>query len=241
MLKPVKTRGRVVPDQAATPPPRSGDTCCAVAAPRARILGRLAAKFVVLWASQLQIERIGWEHVGNLERSNRPVIYVVWHGSQLVPLACFRKRGITIMTSLSLDGEIQTCSLQCLGYRTVRGSSSRGGARALLAMVRALRDGHQVSMTVDGPRGPYHQVKPGAVMLAQKAQALVVPVSVGYRYHHALTNWDRFEIPLPFSRACLVCGAPFVIPADMPLDQGCRLIEKHLLEGDQLAARSALI
>lgn len=206
---------------------------------RARILGRLAARFVVFWSSQLQIEKVGWDRVAALESGPRPVLYLIWHGSQLVPLACFRNRGITIMTSLSQDGEIQTQSMHCLGYRTVRGSSSRGGARALLTMVRTMKEGRSASMTVDGPRGPYHQAKPGAVALAQKAAAVIVPVSMGYRHHHSLHNWDRFEIPIPFSRVCMVCGAPFVIPPEMPVEDGCRMIERHLAAGDALAAGRA--
>ncbi|OQA06545.1 MAG: hypothetical protein BWY66_01806 [bacterium ADurb.Bin374] len=197
---------------------------------KARIKGRLAALFVRFWSSSVRLERIGREYEEAAIASGRPVLYVAWHGSQVVPLFEFCDRGILIMTSLSRDGDIQTMSMSCLGYRTVRGSSSRGGARALLGMVREMNRGISASLMVDGPRGPYHEAKPGAVLLAQKTRAIVLPVGVGYANVIRLNNWDRFEIPIPFSKVVVATGAPFEIGADVDSETGAKLIETRISE-----------
>lgn len=206
-------------------------------AARVAMKGRAAAWFVRLLGASLRLERPGWEANERALASGRPVIYVCWHGSQLAPTYVYRDRGIWIMTSLSRDGDIQTQSLNCLGYRTVRGSSSRGGGRALLEMVRRLRQGEAVSMTLDGPRGPRHVAKPGAVLLAQRAEAVVLAVGARYGRAWQLRNWDRFEIPLPFSRVVVATSEPFMVPADLSVEAGQRLLEARLAECEALAER----
>jgi len=204
---------------------------------RVRIKGRMAALFVRAWASTVRLERLGKDNEDAAHATGRPVLYVAWHGSQLLPGFVFSGRGILIMTSLSRDGDIQTMSMSSLGYRTLRGSSSRGGARALLGMVREMNHGADASLMVDGPRGPYHEAKPGAVLLAQKSRALVLPVGVGYDRVVRLNNWDRFEIPLPFSRVVVAIGTPFEIGADMDVDAGARLIEDRINATEAEAGR----
>jgi hypothetical protein len=202
-----------------------------------RLKGRAASWFVRLWVNMMRVETIGWEHNRPVPEDRRPRLYVCWHGSQVVPLAFYRGRGIIILTSLSRDGDIQDMSMKCLGFQTVRGSSSRGGARALLGLIRGIREHGAAAVTVDGPRGPYHEAKPGAVLLAQKCDAWVIPVGVAHSRCHHLASWDRFEIPLPFSRSVLVTGAPFLIPGRVPVETGCRLIEERLHACDETATR----
>ncbi|HNV69169.1 MAG TPA: lysophospholipid acyltransferase family protein [Candidatus Ozemobacteraceae bacterium] len=197
-------------------------------AQKARIKGRCAGLFVKLWASSLRVEHIGADRAPLLHAAGRRVLFVVWHGSQLVPLATYRNRGISIMTSLSRDGDIQDSCMKTLGFTTVRGSSSRGGARALLAMVRSLEKTGLAAIAVDGPRGPYHQAKPGAVVLAQKTGAIVLPVGAAHTRCRHLRSWDKFELPLPFSRSVVWTGEPFEMPARCSPEEGCRLIEEHL-------------
>jgi len=222
------------PDPAIRDDPRWNDPAYL---PGVRIKGRMAALLIRTWASTVRAERLGrsWEDAARA--TGRPILYLVWHGSQMIPGFVFRGRGILIMTSLSRDGDLQTMSMSCMGYRTLRGSSSRGGARALLGMVREMNHGADVSLTVDGPRGPYHQAKPGGVLLAQKSRALVLPVGVGYDRVIRLNNWDRFEIPLPFSRVVVATGAPFEIGPDMDLAAGARLIEERITATEAEAAR----
>ncbi len=206
-------------------------------AARVALKGRLAALFIRMLGSSLRLERIGWENNARALATGRPVVYVCWHGSQLAPTYAFRDRGIWIMTSLSRDGDIQTQSLNCLGYRTVRGSSSRGGSRALLEMVRRLRRGEATSMTLDGPRGPRHVAKPGAVLLAQRAGAVVLAVGACYGRAWRLNNWDRFEIPLPFSRVAVVTSEPFTLPPGLSVEEGARRLADKLGECEAIAER----
>jgi len=202
-----------------------------------RIKGRLAATFVKFWSSSLHIEKYGWENNESAKSMRKPILYLCWHGSQLVPLSCYRNRGIYVLTSLSRDGDIQTQSMACLGFKTVRGSSSRGGSRALLEMIRSMKSGHDAAIVVDGPKGPYHVAKPGAVLLAQRTGASVIPVGADYARCIKLNNWDRFEIPLPFSRVVVVTGSPFTISPELSLEDGARLIEGKISECDRLAAQ----
>jgi len=206
---------------------------------RARLLGRAGSLFIRLLAATLRLRVVGRENLRKAKADGAPILYVLWHGSQLLPLAWFRDRGILIMSSLSADGEIQNASLRALGYRTVRGSSSRGGMRALLTMVRAMSEGGDASLTVDGPRGPLHQAKPGAVLLAQRAKAAVVPVGVHHRFVHRLPrSWDGYQVPLPGSRSVLVIGEPFTLGPDVDLATGARLLEERIAAAEALAARS---
>jgi lysophospholipid acyltransferase (LPLAT)-like uncharacterized protein len=138
-----------------------------------------------------------------------PLVFCFWHGRQAGLFAFPHFRPVAVMSSLSRDGEIQARILSALGFRVVRGSSSRGGAIALRGVIAALRAGLDAAVAVDGPRGPRHQVKPGAVMAARVTGARLVPVDVHARPRIRFRNaWDRYELPLPFSRVRIVVGAP---------------------------------
>ncbi|MBI3037958.1 lysophospholipid acyltransferase family protein [bacterium] len=197
---------------------------------KTRMTGRAASLLIRLWVSNLRVKTLGWENDSQAQRSGSPVLYVHWHGSQLVPLAKFSKRGIYILTSLSMDGDIQDISLKCLGFQTVRGSSSKGGGRALLSLIRKMERGFSAALAVDGPRGPYHVSKPGPVILAQRTEANVLPIGVGYDRCYYLRNWDKFEIPLPFSKSVMYIGIPFQIAKETTIEDGERIIESKISE-----------
>jgi lysophospholipid acyltransferase (LPLAT)-like uncharacterized protein len=133
------------------------------------------------------------------------------------------------MTSLSEDGDLLTQILYNMGYKCARGSSSRGGMRGLLEMIKLMKNGLNGAITVDGPRGPRQEVKPGAVLLAQKTGALLVPIGVAYSNCIRLKNWDRTEVPLPGSRAVMITGDAFTIASDADLQQGCDLVRERIL------------
>lgn len=181
-------------------------------------------------AALTRIETPGFINFINAMNDPRPAVIVAWHGSLMVPIYCFRKRNIVIMTSLSEDGDILSRILHMMGFGVVRGSSSRGGARALLGMVRLMRSGMNGAITVDGPRGPRKQVKPGVVLLAKKSNALLVPIGLGYSNPHYLNNWDRTEVPIPGSKAVMVTGEPFGIPGDMDVQDGCLLVRERIMQ-----------
>jgi hypothetical protein len=141
------------------------------------------------------------------DASDRAVL-AFWHGQQMALLGARSLAGkASVLVSRSRDGDLQSGVMTALGFRVVRGSSSRGGARALALLVRALRSGESVALSVDGPRGPRHVAKPGAASAAFASAARLVPVASAVQSSVVLRRaWDAFEIPLPFSRVAIVIG-----------------------------------
>ncbi|HET9839087.1 MAG TPA: lysophospholipid acyltransferase family protein [Candidatus Angelobacter sp.] len=146
-------------------------------------------------------------------------IWCFWH--RCVIPATYRLRGnkIAVMTSRSFDGEYIARIIQKLGYIPVRGSSSRGGAAALLGMRTQLEQGHAVAFTIDGPRGPRYIAKPGPVVLAKKTGVPISCFYVALKSAWVLNSWDRMMIPKPFSRAAFYASSPIHVPPDATNEQ----------------------
>jgi hypothetical protein len=142
--------------------------------------------------------------------ADRPWVLAFWHGTQWPLLAWRRRRHTVVLVSLSRDGSMQARALRVQGLRVVRGSSSRGGARGLAAVVRAMKQsGADAAFAVDGPRGPRGIVKGGAIVAARAAGAVLVPVAGRVRSGIVLERaWDRFAIAWPFSRVDVTLGDP---------------------------------
>jgi len=138
-----------------------------------------------------------------------PFVFCFWHGGQAGLLAHPRVRPAVVMTSYSRDGALQSAILSRLGFSIARGSSSRGGAAGLKAVVKKLRDGHDALFAVDGPRGPLHVVKPGAVAAARTAQVSLVPLRAEASRAWVFSRaWDRYTLPKPFARVDIYRGEP---------------------------------
>jgi lysophospholipid acyltransferase (LPLAT)-like uncharacterized protein len=148
------------------------------------------------------------EQMRQARRDKRPVVYMLWHGQLLPLLWAHRNRGISILISEHRDGEIIARIAHALGYRTVRGSTSRGASRALIGMAREIEAGFDVAITPDGPRGPAHSFASGALHVAQRTGCPLLPVAAASRAWR-LNSWDRFAVPLPFARIT-VAYTPFV-------------------------------
>ncbi len=182
--------------------------------PRYVWIGRLGSLLVRLWGRTL---RITWRvppSVRELEHGGEHLIYSFWHGHILTLTYGYRGREIVVLVSRHGDGEIISQILHRLGYGTVRGSSTRGGLRALLEMARDGRRGHPLGVTPDGPRGPRHVLQPGVLVIAQKSGLPIVPMSVGMRRGRLLDSWDRFQLPYPFSRVLVLLGDPIHVPPE---------------------------
>lgn len=148
-----------------------------------------------------------------------PVIYALWHNRifSIPPLwrrLCPQRQAVAL-TSASRDGAALTAAVGVVGIGTVRGSSSRRGAAALVALRRAVLGGSDACITPDGPRGPRYGLQPGLVKLAQATGAPVVPIHIKFSRCWRLKTWDRLVIPAPFSRVELVFDAPLAVPADL--------------------------
>ena len=146
----------------------------------------------------------------------RPILFAFWHGRMLYFLKLYEYLGarVTILVSQSRDGELVTQLLSCFGFQTTRGSTSRGGARGLLAVINKVRTGMYAAFTPDGPSGPRFQVQPGLVMAAKRTGAPILPMTFGAQWKRVLASWDAFLLPLPFSRIVVVYGEPIYVPAD---------------------------
>ena len=185
----------------------------------------------------LRIRVVGEEiALGCLSDYGRLVI-AVWHQRLLAAVAYvlkFRHFDPIIMISQSKDGELATRLARRFGFVPVRGSSSKGGTSALLAITEALKTNPAVIHIVDGPRGPKGIVKPGLVSMAGVSGAVVLPLIVSAKKAWRLGSWDRFLIPKPFSEVTIEWGRPFVVPRDSNseiYEELRREIEMSLAEG----------
>jgi lysophospholipid acyltransferase (LPLAT)-like uncharacterized protein len=149
----------------------------------------------------------------------KQVIYSFWHRAVFAAAWMFRNQGIAVMVSRSFDGEYIARIIERFGFVAVRGSSSRGGAEALLGMKTQLEQGATVAFTIDGPRGPKYVAKPGPVRLARASGLPMRAFYVAPDRPWVLNTWDRFMIPKPFSRVLVRASAKMMVPAETNDDQ----------------------
>lgn len=142
-------------------------------------------------------------------------IWCLWHRC-LIPCICYFRKEFTptVLISRSYDGELIARTIELLGYRTVRGSSSRYGASGLLALAKAAEEGYPAAFTADGPRGPVYRVKPGAAKLAQMTGREIGIFYALPEKAWLLRSWDRFIIPKPFSRVVVSFGRNVPAPSN---------------------------
>jgi lysophospholipid acyltransferase (LPLAT)-like uncharacterized protein len=152
----------------------------------------------------------GIEHLRAAEAMGQP-IHAFWHGRILPGTIWFRRRGIVVITSENFDGEWIARIIQRFGYGTARGSSSRGAQRALLQLVRDVRN-KPVAFTLDGPRGPARVAQPGAVWLSKATGQPVIPFHLEADRYWTMRSWDRTQIPKPRAHVALSFAEPFVVP-----------------------------
>jgi lysophospholipid acyltransferase (LPLAT)-like uncharacterized protein len=160
-----------------------------------------------------RVEVSGRENIAALQNKNLPLIYIFWHCHILFVIHQFKNTGARPLISLSSDGELVAAVAEEFGMNPIRGSSSKGGARAFLNMVRSVqKENAQVLITADGPKGPARQLKAGTVQLALKTRAYVIPISwSGSRVKILEKSWDRFLIPLPFGHIHFAYGQPLQV------------------------------
>ena len=157
--------------------------------------------------------RVG-DQLALIEAGGKLPIYAYWHDRLFLATYILRNRKTIFLTSRSFDGEYLARVYQRFGYLVIRGSSSSGGSEALAALTRSMHDGHAVSLTVDGPRGPRYESKIGAIILAKRTGNPVIPVIVESKRHRKMRSWDRLQIPFPFSPATALFGEPIYVDQD---------------------------
>ncbi|HJW32481.1 MAG TPA: lysophospholipid acyltransferase family protein [Holophagaceae bacterium] len=181
-----------------------------------RLIPCLTAHLAKAWHATLRVRVEGGDAVADLVREDQRFILSFWHRRLFgMPLAYpFKRpeRGVAILSSDSRDGERSAATWRWFGIHAVRGTASDDGAKALVRMIQAVRQGWDFGITPDGPRGPVRELKPGVIALARKTGAWVVPVTVAYDRAWTLNTWDRMVIPMPFSTTVVRYGEPFRVP-----------------------------
>lgn len=183
---------------------------------RVRWIARLGAALVRALGSTWRVRVEGDDALRAARASGQRVIFTLWHGELLPLLWQHRGEGIAVVISEHRDGEIIARIAERFGYATVRGSTSRGASRALIGLMRAVRDGHDCAVTPDGPRGPAHVFAPGAAIAAQRTGVPLVPVRVTASHAWRLRSWDRFMIPKPLARVRVRYGPLTHVEAGTP-------------------------
>lgn len=181
---------------------------------QAAAIGALGAPLVSLLGATWRWTVEGGEHLDAIAASGRLPIIACWHGRILPAVVFFRHRGFAVMVSENFDGEWISRIIHRLGYTTARGSTSRGGARALVQMRREMASGHPAAFTVDGPRGPAWVVQPGAVWLAKATGHPILPFHLEAADAWPTRSWDGGEVPRPFTHVAMVMGAPLEVSGD---------------------------
>jgi len=190
------------------------------------LISNLGAVLIYLVCRTVRWECQGSDHLESIYRAGKKAIFTFWHG-RIFPATWFwRKRGIVVMTSQNFDGEYIARCIRKHGYGAARGSSSRGGLKALAEMSRNLRAGNDVAFTVDGPRGPRYVAKMGPVLLAKRTGDAIFCFHISMKHKIQFNNWDNSQIPLPFTRALVLMAPPIYVAKEATEDE----VKNSLLE-----------
>jgi lysophospholipid acyltransferase (LPLAT)-like uncharacterized protein len=202
-------------------------------------------RLVAALGATLRWRTDGLEHLEAILHSGRQPIMAFWHGRILPATVYFRNRGIVVITSENFDGEWIAGIIERFGYGTARGSTSRGGLKAMLQLSRDMAAGKAAGFTIDGPRGPERVAQPGAVWLAKTTGNPVLPFHLEADRYWTTNSWDRTQIPKPFATVALAVGEPLHVPADAT-DDGVETARRelesrlHALEARALALSASL-
>ena len=157
-----------------------------------------------------QVNDAGWR---GLRSQRKAIVFALWHGELLPLVVQHRYQGIRVLISEHRDGELITRITARLGFGSIRGSTTRGAARALLAISEALASGSEVAVTPDGPRGPARHFASGAIVAAHRAGSPIVAIGVSATRAWHLRSWDAFMIPKPFARVTFAYSDPIYVQA----------------------------
>lgn len=202
-----------------------------------RLVPFLAAHLVKLLRLTLRVRREHFTPLAELVARDQRIILTFWHRRLvMMPLAypfqpnrsASQPRGVAILSSDSRDGERSAATWRWFGIHAVRGTAADDGAKALVRMIRAVKEGWDFGITPDGPRGPRQTLKPGVLALSRKTGAWVVPVCVAYSRAWKLKTWDQMLIPKPFCRVIVRYGEPFQVASQTEEESRSKVLEATL-------------
>lgn len=195
--------------------------------------------FIKLVGATIKFDVEGWENWEAASAVGKLPIYTTWHNGLFLSTYFWRGRGIVVMSSRSFDAEYTGRLIKRFGYGTVRGSSTRGHTGASIEMIRLLRTGCPAGFTIDGPKGPRHVAKMGAVLIAKKSGQPILPFTIAAdRFWEIKSSWDRTQIPKPFTRARVIIASPIYVPADTDEDSLAKKRDELQRALDELERRA---
>jgi lysophospholipid acyltransferase (LPLAT)-like uncharacterized protein len=186
----------------------------------------------------LRIKWIGEKNLDPIRENGGRVLYAFWHGRMLILSYSHRWQKIHVLISQHRDGELIARIIERLGFVSVRGSTTRGGSKALFEMAKKGMSGYDIAITPDGPRGPKFKVQPGVIYIAQRSGMPVIPISNSAKRRWTLSSWDGFLIPKPFSKSVIIIGEPIYVSLEatpQQLEEKRRELEESLAELTQRA------
>lgn len=199
------------------------------------IIGNVAHWFIRSLARTMRIKM----HKDVVINHGKPYLFAFWHGKQFLPGVVIAKHHLTDMyvtVSPSRDGSMLAVTLKKIGYGVVRGSSRDQNVKVLIDLKNKVNKGASIGFAIDGPIGPMHVGKPGIVFLAKKCGIPIIPMgSAVNRYWTFKKAWDKFQLPKPFSKGVVFLDEPFVVPADMDIQQGLVELERRVHLANQRA------
>lgn len=172
---------------------------------------KIGALLIFLLGKSLRIKWVGTENLVPVRKKGQRVIYAFWHGRMLILPFSHRWQKIHVLISQHRDGELIARIINIFGFGSVRGSTTRGGTKAIFQMADKNLDGYDVAVTPDGPKGPRYEVQPGVIYIAQRSGMPIIPVTNSAKKRWTLKSWDNFIIPKPFSKATIILGEPIYV------------------------------
>lgn len=179
-----------------------------------RLAGWMFYAIIVALGKTLRFDAAGIDCFASDTRGKQQPIVCIWHDRLMTSAYYMRGRRLVLMSSISFDAEYTARCIQRLGFGVVKGSSTRGGSRALVEMIRLMKQGAPIGFTVDGPKGPRYVAKAGPALLAKRTGNPMITLNIEVDHFWTLNSWDRLQIPRPFSRARAFFGEPIFVPAD---------------------------
>ena len=201
-----------------------------------RLLPIAAAGLIRWWGKSCSaITVVNGDYEAERTAAGQGCVYVTWHQRFFNLYFLHHRRPLTIMISRSKDGDLAAGAAHRVGFATVRGSSSRGGATAMYQLIDVMRNRSATSagMLGDGPKGPARKLKMGALKIAQATGAPILPFAYSAKRHKLFASWDRFMLPLPFSPLVVIFGEPLIVPSqasDKDLEELRLKVENSLNE-----------
>lgn len=191
-----------------------------------RFLGHLfLIRTVDFLCKSLRINFMNKDVINRLESENRKYVVAFWHETMILPWYLHRGKNSAALTSKSKDGDLLAKQLKHWEYEVVRGSSSKGGDVALGIMIDFAKNNHLIAVTPDGPRGPVHKFKAGAVITAKKSGLPLVLLGIGFKKKKLLKSWDKFQVPYFFTRANVIYSEPVYVSKESSYEETSAVIE----------------